>query len=58
MAITNRTGFLIGIPKRLSTQPFGRLRRGQLKPAIKVSGKMGIVSRPILKGREGQDCMV
>ena len=58
MIIMNRGTPLIGIPKRVSMQRFGRLRVGRRKTAIKDGGKRGIVSRLISRVKEGQDCMV
>ncbi len=56
--VTNRSACLIGIPKRVSMQPFGRLRDGRQKTDFKVSGKRGTGSHRISKVKEEQDCMV
>jgi len=58
MAITNRAAYLLGASKRATTRPFGRLRDGRQKAAIKVSVKTALGSRLISKVKEGQGCMV
>ena len=53
--LSNRAVYLLGIPKIITTQLFGRLRDGHQKAAIKVSGKTALRSRLISKGKEGHD---
>jgi hypothetical protein len=58
IVITNRRIYLIGIPKRVPTRPFGPLRVGRRKTAIQVGGRRGLVSRLISRVKEGQSYVV
>ena len=58
MVVTNRVASLLEVPRRVTTQPFGRLRGGRQRTGTKVSAMTALASRHTSKVKEGQGCVI